>query len=209
MKEYKIYIFDFDGTICDTIESLYKVFRDCFAAVGIYGITNEECEEFTHHTLKQTAEMKGVPEASFQTFFDACIASLDLPETIEKSKAFPESVKVLKFLENHRKTLAVCSGNTTRHIQDVIAYLRWDIHFSNYMGSDIYRHGKPSAEPLLFCLRDLGEEPSLDVVYIGDSMQDMEAAKAAGIDGVLIDRKNEHPDYSGMRITSLEELLGW
>ena len=207
MKQYRIYIFDFDGTLCDTKESLYQVFEDCFAAVGIRGITHEECEEFMHHTLKQTAKMKGVPDELYPTFLDACIKSIDRRETIEKSKGYPESLDVLEKLNKRGKTLAVCSGNTSKHIREVIEFLGWPEVFSNYMGSDIYAHGKPSAEPLLMCLQALGEGVSEDVVYIGDSMQDMEAASNAGIDGILVDRENQYTDYPGLRISSLLEVL--
>jgi len=207
MKQYRIYIFDFDGTLCDTKESLYQVFEDCFAAVGIYGITHAECEEFMHHTLLQASLMKGVPEEQFPIFLDACIKSINRRETIEKSKAFPEAFEVLQNLENAGKTLAVCSGNTTKHIQEVMEFLGWDFKFSNFMGSDIYKNGKPSPEPLLMCLAQLGEQPGVDVVYIGDSLQDMEAAKAAHIDGVLIDRENAYPDYVGIKISSLKDIL--
>ena len=207
MKQYRIYIFDFDGTLCDTKESLYQVFEDCFAAVGIYGITHAECEEFMHHTLLQASRMKGVPEEQFPTFLDACIKSIDRRETIEKSKAFPETVEVLQNLEKSCKTLAVCSGNTTKHIQEVMEFLGWEFKFSNFMGSDIYKNGKPSPEPLLMCLAQLGEQPGADVVYVGDSLQDMEAAKAAHIDGILIDRENAYPDYVGIKISSLKDIL--
>ena len=207
MKDYRIYIFDFDGTLCDTKESLYQVFEDCFAAVGIYGITHAECEEFMHHTLKQAGEMKGVTEEQFPVFLDACIKSIDRRETIEKSKAFPEALEILQKLKNSGKTLAVCSGNTTKHIKEVMEFLGWPEIFSGFMGSDIYVHGKPSAEPLLMCLDVLKETPKPDVVYIGDSLQDMEAARNAGIDGILVDRENQYTDYPGVKIKSLLEVL--
>lgn len=208
MKQYDIYIFDFDGTLCDTKESLYQVFEDSFAAVGIYGITHEECEEFMHHTLKQAGEMKGVQEEDFPAFYEACIKSINRRETIEKSKPFLDVFPLLDILKNAGKTLAVCSGNTTKHIKEVMEYLNWPIeYFSAFMGSDIYKNGKPSAEPILMCLDVLGEKPSSRVVYVGDSLQDAEAALNAGIDGVLIDRDDQYKDFKGTRIHHLEELL--
>ena len=75
------------------------------------------------------------------------------------------------------------------------------------MGCDVYEHGKPSPEPLLFALHNLGEAPSPTVVYVGDSLQDIEAADAAGIESFLIDREEEHPDFPRPRLKGLAELL--
>lgn len=45
-----------------------------------------------------------------------------------------------------------------------------------------------------------------EAVMVGDSLKDdIEAAERFGIKGVLIDRKNKHPEYPN-RITSLEQL---
>ena len=207
MKEYDVYIFDFDGTICDSKDTLYKVFRDSFAAVNIFDITDEECVEFMHHSLNETARTKGVKEEDFPIFLKACLDSINERETIEKSKTFPEVIEVLENLKKRGKTLAVASGNTVRHIKDVMEYLAWPDCFSAFMGSDIYEHPKPNPEPIFMCLDLLGIKPGSNVVYIGDSLQDPLTAKNAGVDGILIDRENEYPEFEGIRISSLKDIL--
>ena len=207
MKQYDVYVFDFDGTLCDSKESLYQVFEDCFAAVGIYGITHEQCEEFMHHSLLAVAQDHGVYGERYQTFLDACIKSIDRRETIEKSKTYDDVIETVQKLKNNGKTLAISSGNTSKHIQDVIEFLKWPKVFSAFMGSDIYKHPKPDKEPIWMCLELLHHAPDERVCYVGDSMQDMESAKNAGVDGILVDRNNAYPDYDGIKIKSLKELL--
>ncbi|HVE76021.1 MAG TPA: HAD-IA family hydrolase [Actinomycetota bacterium] len=47
-----------------------------------------------------------------------------------------------------------------------------------------------------------------DSMYVGDHPRiDAQGAEAVGMTGVLIDRKGRHPDFSGIRITRLDELL--
>ena len=53
----------------------------------------------------------------------------------------------------------------------------------------------------------LGESSGSRAVYIGDSLQDVEAADAAGMDSFFIDRENEYPDYPREKITSLTEVI--
>ena len=207
MKQYDIYIFDFDGTICDTKGTMFKVFGDGFRAVGIEDVTEEECISYMHQSLNATAKQRGIKEEDFQTFLDEIIKSLDEKETIEQSKAFYDTIEVLENLKKRGKTLAVASGNTVKHIKDVIEWLKWPEYFSTYMGSDIYVHPKPNGEPILMCLELLHSKPGSHVVYIGDSLQDTAAAANAGVDGILIDRENAYPDFKGIRISSLKDIL--
>ena len=207
MKSYDIYIFDFDGTLCDSRDSLYHVFRDSFAAVGIYGITDEQCVEYMHHSLKKVAGWHGIEGERYEIFLQACIDSLAKPETFEKSKTFDDTFETLGILKNRGKTIAISSGNTTKHIKDVAAFLGWPDYFSAYMGSDIYTHPKPDKEPIWMCLDLLHDRPGPHVCYVGDSMQDVESAKNAGVDGILIDRENRFPDFDGIKIKSLKDIL--
>ena len=207
MREYDTYIFDFDGTVCDSKESIYQVFEDCFAAVGIYGITHEQSEEYMHHSLEATAQMNGIEGDRYQTFLDACIKSLDRRETIERSKTYDDVLETLEILKKRGKTLAIVSGNTVKHIQDVIDFLKWPDYFSALMGSDIYDRPKPNKEPICRCLELLGKPADERVCYIGDSLQDPLTASNAGIDGILLDRENEYPEYAGTKIKSLKDIL--
>ena len=54
----------------------------------------------------------------------------------------------------------------------------------------------------VMCIKTIGVEPA-QCVYIGDSLYDVQAAKNAGIDGILLDRKGKMPDS----IFSLNELI--
>ena len=207
MKDFKVCLFDFDGTLFDTRVSLRKVFRDAFAAVGIYDITDEECANFMHYSLLQTARLRNVPDEDFPALMEACLVSLDEPETVAQNIPFPETVSVLEALKSRGVRLAAVSGNTAKHINLVLDYHDYHPGFETIVGSDMYEHGKPEPDCLLIALQNMGLIPNEDVVYVGDSLNDMGAAKAAGVRGVLIDRDHEYPDYEGEKISSLEELL--
>lgn len=48
------------------------------------------------------------------------------------------------------------------------------------LADDTLKH-KPDPEPLLKCLKEIGLEPG-EVIYIGDSLSDYQAANSAGVD---------------------------
>ena len=66
---------------------------------------------------------------------------------------------------------------------------------------------KPHREAFEYVLRDLGAANS-EVLMVGDSIEDdIHGAEQAGINAVLIDRRNRYSEYSGARIASLLELI--
>ena len=65
---------------------------------------------------------------------------------------------------------------------------------------------KPDPKIFLVALERLGAGAK-ESAYVGDNVTyDMEPAQEVGMTGVLLDRRARHPDFPGLRITSLDEL---
>jgi FMN phosphatase YigB (HAD superfamily) len=48
----------------------------------------------------------------------------------------------------------------------------------------------------------------VEIVYIGDSIfHDVEGARQAGIEAILVDRQNQHSDWKGARVRDMHELV--
>ncbi|MCQ2742860.1 MAG: HAD family hydrolase [Bacilli bacterium] len=206
MKQYKAYLFDFDGTLFNTVESLIPCFRYAFKAIG-EDCTDEEVAEFIHHSIQEVVMMKQIPMEKWKTFGDAILESVNFKEVIEATKEFPDTYKTIKALNEKNIPVGVVSGNCESHMELVLEHFGINGLFGPLTGNESYKNPKPNAEPVLVGLRRIGAEPSHDCLYVGDSLQDIEAAQNAGVDGVLIDRNNQYPDFKGVKIHSLEELI--
>jgi len=68
------------------------------------------------------------------------------------------------------------------------AHLGWAPHFTALVGAGDAVADKPAAAPLLLALTSCGVSPGPDVWYIGDTVLDMEAARAAGCTAILLGR---------------------
>ena len=205
IKSFDAYLFDFDGTLFDTRESLLPVWKYGFEKVGICGVSEELCEEFMHFPLSYAAEKMGVKDVS--AFFDAICEALNFPENIALMKLFPDTIAVVSTLSNRGKPLGIVSSNTSSHIQKALASKGVESYFSVLSCSDQYSMPKPNAEPCLFALRKMNLIPSKSICYVGDSLQDVACGEAAGLTGILLDRNAQHPDFNGKRIASLYELV--
>jgi HAD superfamily hydrolase (TIGR01549 family) len=128
-------------------------------------------------------------------------------EDLKKIEVFPEVSEVLGTLKKNDKKIAVVSGNSVTHIGRVLKIIGLDQYFDFYVGGDSTKNPKPFADPLLKAMELSGNPLKETCLYIGDSLQDPECAKNAGIDGFLLDRKNEYAKEKWPIIHNLKELL--
>jgi phosphoglycolate phosphatase-like HAD superfamily hydrolase len=207
MKPYEAYLLDFDGTLFNTYQSLVGVYQYSFGKIGEV-CTPEQTAFYMHMSLSECCDYRGLSDpAKRAALFAAIYASLDFPRFLDEIRIFPDVKPLLEGLKAENKILAVVSGNTPKHISLILNKFGLASYFSVIVGADPNRRPKPFADPILAALREIPSLRKDQVVYIGDSLQDPETAKNAGVAGVLIERNHEYPDYPDPKITTLTELL--
>lgn len=207
MRRYKGYIFDFDGTLFDTYESLISVYKKGFAAVG-ETCTEEDVKTYMRESLYFTAGRRGYEGKTRDTFIKVVNDSLDDEDSLSLIRIYPEVREVLGAIRKEGAEIGIVSGNKDAHIVEVLKRFGLTSYFSALAGSTSVKEPKPSAAPINAIKARWQNVKENDMVYVGDSLYDPLTAKNAGIDGVLIDRLGEHPDYEGLRIADLRELFG-
>lgn len=207
MKDYDIYLFDFDGTLFDTLESLYPTFRYAFDAVGIHNITDEEIESFTHVSLMDTIERKNVPVEQRAFFIEKIYEALDNEDFMKLIKPFPETLETLRTLKERGKRLAIVSNNDSDHIKTTLRLLGVDVQFDAVVGSDMVERAKPHPDMIFVAFDMMGVKDASKAVYVGDSLQDGETGRAAGIGSIVIDRYDAYDKVCGEKGKLLSDIL--
>jgi len=80
----------------------------------------------------------------------------------------------------------VVSNKTGRFLRAEVRHLGWAGFFGVVIGAGDAVADKPNSAPLLLALDRLGHRPDRSVWYLGDTALDMDAARAAGVTGVLL-----------------------
>ncbi len=206
MKDYKLYLFDFDGTLFDSYFSLIGVYQDGFASIG-QTCTAEEAAIYMHESLFDTCKKRGLNHEDMIKVVEATNRAIDFPKHLKEIKIYQDSKPAIETLFAKGKDLAIVSGNSEKHIRLTLKEFGMEKYFSTIVGASIDRRPKPFPDPLLDAMKSYPRIAPSDIVYVGDSLQDPECAKNAGIDGILIERNKEYVTYQGRKITTLEELL--
>ena len=210
MKKYKVYLFDFDGTLFNTIKSSEYVLVEAFKRIGV-SINQDDVLFYTRHPLQNTYRklVKDCSDEEMEPFFDLIRELVNSEESNKYIKIYEDTYDTILDLKMSEATLGIVTSNSERHVKNVLE--RFGLSFGLFdtiVGNETSKKGKPLPNSILIAIDQIKEKFSSDeIVYVGDSIYDMLAAKNAGIDGILIDRNNEYKDENYSMIHSLSELL--
>lgn len=204
MKKYSLYLFDFDGTLFDTAESLKEIYKLTFAKYGVIP-TKKDYVTFITLSLPRAMKYKGVDlkyRKEFCKFFNNNVLC---DSVTKKTKCYPDSIKFMKYLEKSDIKYGIVSGSSKYRVKMVLDYLKLNYDkLTVCVGNESYKHAKPNAEPIKVALKKSGySKRKNEVVYIGDAWQDEACAKAAGVDYIMIKR----PHNKAGDIKSLFDLF--
>jgi len=181
MKDKKYIIFDFDGTLADTVPVMLTLVGDLAREVGYdKKITAEDLEWLRDH------EFKDIPRK-----FD--IPWIKIPYMLLKGRnllnkqmfSVPPCKGMLHLLQKLKKKdyiLAILSSNRRDSIQEFI--VKYELApFFDFVHSELNIFGKDRA---LLSLLKQNKMPIAESIYVGDEIRDIEACKKIKLDCISV-----------------------
>ena len=205
-NNFKVLLFDLDGTLLDSFATHYEVYETVFAQFGIQ-LNKEKFLDTYSPNWYQTYEAFGLPKKDWKA------ADLFWVEEAEKRNPglLPEVFETLTKLNSSYTLGLVTSGSKSRVTKDLMR-TGIDGFFKTIITGDDIQLPKPSPESLEIALVNLGVQAN-KVVYIGDAHADYEMAKAAGVHFIGVSSafaslNSNDPEYSVYPIVDIPGLLG-
>ena len=209
MQKFQLYLFDFDGTLFDTIETSKYVFRKAYEFLGI-PLNEDDVLQFTREPIPVSYKRMGAPIEKYDAFMQVIEKYLNTTkESIDLTNIYDDTYDTIIDLRMDEADLGIVTSNNVPHVRDILK--KFDMQkdfFTVLVGNREAPNPKPSPEPILKALEMINYKGDKnDVCYVGDSLNDCIAAVNAGVVPILLDRDNEYPDAPYLRIRSLSELL--
>lgn len=178
-------IIDLDGTMLDTVPDFHVAINRMRADFGLAPISGEQIavmvgkgsENLVRSVLALDFDAAGVEER-----FDAALASYQRHYKDingDHSLVYPGVSEGLAALEAQGLRLACVTNKPIAFAQPLLAQMGLSPYFEIVYGGDSLARKKPDPMPLLQVCADFDLAPQ-QVVAIGDSSNDAEAARAAG-----------------------------
>ena len=208
MQKFQLYLFDFDGTLFDTLPSSKYVFRKAYEGLGMT-LDEEEVLGFTREPIPDSYQRKGAPKEKFDAFMEDIEKYVNSQESVNLTDIYDDTYDTIIDLRMLEADLGIVTSNNVPHVRDVLR--KFDMQndfFKVLVGNREAPNPKPSPEPILKALEIINYQgDKKDVCYVGDSLNDCLSAIKAGIIPILLDRSDEYANSSYQRIKSLKELL--
>ena len=183
----KLAIFDFDGTLFNSVDDVVICFNKALAIHNFPTLTFEEyierlggnIDEIISLILKDqnTAENIELIKETYNGIYSESSKENTLP--------FPEVKEVLESLQEKGTLLAINSNRTTPSIEHFVGQYFSDIRFESIEGHNPAYPSKPNPCGVERIRRNLKVSKE-DSIYVGDSSKDIETAKNAEIDCIIV-----------------------
>ena len=208
MDKYQLYLFDFDGTLFDTLPSSKYVFRKAYENIG-FTLNEDEVIGFTREPIPNSYKRLNAPEELFSSFMKDIDKYVNSKESIDLTGIYDDTYDTIIDLRMQEADLGIVTSNNVPHVRDILH--KFDMQkdfFTVLVGNQEAPNPKPSPEPILKALEMIKYHGNKkDVCYVGDSLNDCLSAINAGIVPILLDRDDEYVNAPYTRIKSLKELL--
>jgi HAD superfamily hydrolase (TIGR01509 family) len=176
----KAVLFDWDGTLVDTAEATYRCYSRLFAELDVTFDREIYARTYSPNWY-QTFEALGLEKERWP-HADARWLAHFAEESFELIDGVRDALGELA--ARGIDAAIVTSGSRERVTREIHAHGLAEVFREWVCGSDVARK-KPHPEALHLCLTRLEVDPQ-EAVYVGDSPEDVEMARAAGVYAVAV-----------------------
>lgn len=207
MNMIKAVIFDIDGVLLDSFEANLKFFQDLMTRTGYRPPTRKEFPAIFHLSMLDAIKVltKSIAEEEIKRIWE-----------MGRSREVGYEFKLLTMPENAEKVTETLAKNyllgivTSRVKESVYEFPRLaklEKYFKVAVSYQDTTNHKPHPEPLLLAADKLKVKPE-ECVYIGDVVNDIKAARAAGMKVIIYSKnKFDEADACTPLFSKLPELI--
>lgn len=215
MKNYKVVLFDLDGTLSDPKIGITKSVQYALQKAGVMVNDLDELEPFIGPPL----------QVSFQEIYG--FNDIQITQAIRdyrerftergmfENKLYEDIPALLAHLKQQGYILTIATSKPTVFAEQIIKYFQLESYFDLVVGSHLDGSRSAKGEIIAEVLKQLDSYPKEQFIMIGDRKYDLIGARENQIDaigvtygfGSLEELKNEEPTYIVDHVNDLLKYL--
>lgn len=176
----KVIIFDFDGTIADTVDALVSIANRLAVQFGYVQITPEELGLLRNFTSREIIKYSGI--SVFKIPFLVKKVKSELKDKIHEFKPIAGIQEALIELDKAGYKLGIITSNSQENVTEFLRNNKLDTLF-DFIYSGVTIFGKTT---IINNVLKQKQFKSQEVIYVGDETRDIEASKKANIKVIAV-----------------------
>jgi phosphoglycolate phosphatase len=175
VTKFRTLVFDFDGTIADTLGETRKIFNELATDYGIRQIAEHEIGKLRHLSLKQLLDHLEIPKRKLPSLIARGTSTLR--GSITRLELIQGMSEVLTELRVHVESFGILTSNTPENV-DLFLRAHGLREIFDFISSTSKLSGKSKH---LKAIRKTFSLRAEEMLYVGDELRDVKASQKAGI----------------------------
>ena len=196
VAQREVLLFDLDGTLVDSATDLHRAMNMSLNALQLPTVTEAQVRVwvgkgtalFCQSTLQHLTGK--VDPAQQQQLLDTFLKIYNADPCVE-TQPFDGILEFLEWGLAQKKTMICVTNKPEVPARAIVDHLGMAHYFADVIGGDRFEERKPHPRQLLHCVEQYAQSKD-QVLMIGDSSNDVEAARRAGIDCVVVSYGYNH-----------------
>ncbi len=175
---YALTVWDFDGTLADTLAGVLRIYNELAPQLGYAPVTDVQAVRDT--TPMQFLRSHGISLWTLGTIRNKVVARQKAE--MASIRLYPGLPEVLRQISRSNRRMGIVSSNSEENIRTCLRANEAEQWFEFVAG---YSRVLGKQRVLRRVLRQTGVD-CRDVLYVGDEVRDIEAAREVGMDVVAV-----------------------
>ena len=173
-------IFDFDGTLANTIETGIGIYNEIAAEYELNPMTRDDVVELRQLNIRAVLARLGINKITAIKI--ATRIRREIHSRMDEVEIFPGVADAIRCLKDEGYRMGILSSNSTENIRNFIQ--RFELaHCFEFIEAGVSLFGKSTRINQVLKNRNLSKR---NVIYIGDETRDMEAARKSKVSMIAV-----------------------
>ena len=178
--KYRALVFDFDGTIADTLAESRSIFNELAPDYGIRQVQEDEIAELRHLSLKEIVSHLGIPKSRVPVIIAR--GTTMMRKNIDRLQLISGMREALTEMRGLTDNFGILTSNSTSNV-DIFLTNHGLREMFDFISSTSKLTGKARH---IRAIRKTFSLKNEEMLYIGDELRDVKAAQKANIPHVAV-----------------------